>query len=173
MALFSALEDVQQTTLSAVRGLLRKLEYLAHLQDTRGGYSHWGMARVHGASAAQHALAQAHRSVLSRVLATPISRLLDDVAKSSESAGVTPEVYAHRLARRNPSMLPPNPGPGSELHLKSVLHALLSLLKLRNQPASVATSWPPPPLGQSLLPPGDSVRCEAPPAKADGVQSHL
>ena len=169
MTLSSALQDIQQTTLAAVRGLLRKLEYLAHLQDGHRGYSHWGMTRVHGDSAAQQALAQAHRLVLSRVLATPISKLLDDVEKSSESAGMPPEVYAHRLARRNPPMLPPDPGAGSELHLKSVLHALSSLLKVRNQDASLPTSWPPPPPGQSLLPPGDNAGCEAPPARADGA----
>jgi len=169
MTLTSALQDIQQTTLAAVRGLLRNLEYLAHLQDGRGGYSHWGVARVHGDSAAQQALAQAHRSVLSRVLATPISKLLEDVEKSSEGAGVPPEAYAHRLARRNPPMLPPDPGAGSELHLKSVLHALSSLLKVRNQHASLPTSWPRPRLGQSPLPPGGSAGCEAPPGRADGA----
>lgn len=170
MTLTSALQDIQQTTLAAVRGLLRKLEYLAHLQDRAGDYSHWGMSRVHGDPATQEALAQAHRSILSRVLATPISRLLEDVEKSSETAGVPAELYAHNLAHRKPPMLPPDPGAGSELHLKSVLHALSSLLKARNQDAnSLPTSWPPPPPGQSLLPPADSVRCEAAPVKADGV----
>jgi len=42
---------------------------------------------VHGGSAAQEGLAEAHRSVLSNVLATPIQELLEDVEKSSESAG--------------------------------------------------------------------------------------
>jgi len=170
MTLVSAFEDIQQNTLAAVRGLLRKLEYLAQLQDKPGGYSHWGMNRVHGASAAQQALDQAHHSVLSRVLSTPLSRLLEDVEKSSKSAGERAEIYAHRLARWNPSMLPPHPGAGSELHLKSVLHALLSLLKARNQDASLPTSWPPLPPGRSLLPPGDSAGYEAPPGRA-GAES--
>lgn len=167
MTLSSALQDIQQTTLAAVRGLLRKLEYLAHLQDGRRGYSHWGVAHVYGDSAAQRAWAQAHHLVLSRVLATPLSRLLEDVEKSGENEGLTPEAYAYRLAHRNPPMLPPHPGAGSELHLKSVLHALLSLLKVRNHDASLPTSWLPQQPGRSLLPPGDSVRYEARPGRAD------
>jgi len=167
MTLASALQDIQQTTLAAVRGLLRKLEYLAYLQDKRGRYSHWGISRTHGDPAAQPALAEAHRQVLSHVLQTPISRLLEDVEKSSNSAGVPPELYAERLVRRNPSMLPPDPGAGSEPHLKSVLHALLSLLRAQNRDASPPTSWRLPPLGQSLLPPGDSAGCEAPRGRED------
>jgi len=166
MTLASAIEDIQKTTLAAVRGLLRKLEYLAYLQDKRGNYSHWGISRVHGNPAAQQALAEAHRLALSRVLAAPLSRLVEDVEKSSESAGLPPEVYAQRLVRRNPSMLPPDPGAGSEPHLKSVLHALSSLLRARNRDASLPASWPPPPPGQSLLPPADSAGCEAPPGIA-------
>ena len=165
--LISALQDIQETTLAAVRGLLRKLEYLAYLQDRRGSYSHWGISRVHGDAAAQQALAEAHRQVLSHVLQTPISRLLEDVEKSSSSAGLPAEVYAQSLVHRTPSMLPPEPGAGSEPHLKSVFHALLSLLRAQSRDASVPTSWRYPPLGQSLLPPGDSAGCEAPPGTAD------
>jgi len=167
MTLASALEDIQQNTLAAVRGLLRKLEYLAQLQDNKGGYLHWGMSRVHGDSRAQQALGQAHHSVLSRVLSTPLRSLLEDVEQSGESAGLAPEAYAYRLAHRNPPMLPQHPGAGSEAHLKSVLHALLSLLKARNRDASLPTSWPPRQPGRSLLPPADSAKYEAPPGRAD------
>jgi len=167
MTLASALQDIQQTTLAAVRGLLRKLEYLAYLQDKRGSYSHWGMSRIHGEPSAQQALAEAHRLALSQVLQTPISRLLEDVEKSSKGVGVLPEAYAQSLVHRNPSMLPPDPGAGSEAHLKSVLHALLSLVKAQSRDASLPTSWQRPPLDRSLLPPGDSARCEVPQGRAD------
>lgn len=169
MTLLSAIQDVQQTTLAAVRGVLRRLEYLAHLQDDHGGYSHWGMARMHGDSATQEALAQAHRSALSRVLATPIGELLEDIEKSSQNAGVRPEVYAYRLTRRKSSMLPSDPGAGSELHLKSVLHALWSLLKIRNQDASRPSAWPLPPPDRSLPPPAGNAGLGASPGKADGA----
>ena len=167
MTLASAAQDIQQTTLAAVRGLLRKLEYLACLQDKPGSYSHWGISRIHGDPAAQQGLAEAHRSVLSHVLQTPISRLLEDVEKSSSSVDLPSEVYAQSLVHRTPSMLPPDPGAGSEPHLKSVFHALLSLLRAQNRYASLPTSWPNPQLGQSRLPPGDSAGCEVPPGTED------
>jgi len=146
MTLSSALQDIQQTTLSAVEGLLRKLEYLARLQDRHGEYSHWGMARTYGQSAAHQDLAQAHRSVLSRVLTTPISYLLEDVEKSSEIIGFGPEAYVRSLASREGPMLPPEPGAGSERHLKSVLQAISSLLRVRNQDGRLPSSSPSQPL---------------------------
>jgi hypothetical protein len=131
MTLSSALEDVRKTTLSAIEGLLRKLEYLGQLQDAPGRYSHWGVTRVHGESATQRALADAHRNVLSKVLATPISRLVEDLDESSQTAGLSPEAYVERFASKNSAIVPPNPGAGAELHLRSVLHALTSLVKAR------------------------------------------
>ncbi|HEX8817159.1 MAG TPA: hypothetical protein VF753_16800 [Terriglobales bacterium] len=140
MTLSSAFENVQQVTLHAIEGLLRKLEYLASLQDKKGGYEHWGITRVYGSSAAQEALSKAHRTVLSSVLATPISNLMDDIQKSSSSAGVSQDAYVQSLASDDPRMLPPNPGAGSELHLHSVIHALSSLLKARAHKADAADS---------------------------------
>jgi hypothetical protein len=135
MTLSSALDNVQQVTLHAIEGLLRKLEYLASLQDKKGGYEHWGISRVYGTTAAQEALSKAHRSVLSSVLATPISDLVNDIQKSSSSAGVSEDAYVRGLDNGDPRMLPPNPGAGSELHLHSVIHALSSLLKAKGQKA--------------------------------------
>jgi hypothetical protein len=129
MTLSSAVESVQQVTLHAIEGLLRRLEYLASLQDQSGGYAHWGITRVYGGKATQEALSQAHRSVLSSVLATPIAHLMVDIQKSSASAGVPEDAYLEGLTSPNLKMLPPNPGAGSELHLNSVMHALSSLLK--------------------------------------------
>jgi hypothetical protein len=140
MTLSSAFESVQRTTLHAVEGLLRKLEYLASLQDQTGRYSHWGINRVYGGTAAQDALAQAHRSVLSSVLATPIAHLMDDIQKSSASAGVSEDAYVRSLTSPDPRMLPSNPGAGSELHLHSVMHALSSLMKARAYKEGVAGS---------------------------------
>jgi hypothetical protein len=131
MTLSSAFESVQQVTLHAIEGLLRKLEYLASLQDREGSYSHWGITRVYGSAATQDALSHAHRSALSSVLATPIAGLMDDIQKSSASAGVSQDAYVEGLARRDPRMLPTNPGAGSELHLSSVVHALSSLMKAK------------------------------------------
>lgn len=169
MTLSSALQDIQETTLKAVRGLLRKLEYIAHLHDQQGGYSHWGVSRVYGEFSARRAMAQAHHSVLSRILATPIRNLLEDVEQSSETAGMAPQAYVEKLSGASPHLLPAGPGAGSARHLNSVLQALSSLLKAQRQAANPPTSWQPQPPGQSPLPLGDSVEPEPKPARADAA----
>jgi|SRR5579863_2335716 hypothetical protein len=129
MTLHSALEDLQETTLRAFAGCLNKLEYLSGLRGKEGSYEHWGLTRVYGELAAKKALARAHRSQLSKVLAMPIRTLVEDVKQSSEATGVLPVDYVERLASASPSLLPEGPGAGSARHLSSVLHALSSLLK--------------------------------------------
>jgi len=128
MSLYSALEDLHETTLRAFAGCLNKLEYLAGLRKS-GGYEHWGLSRVYGDLAARKALARAHRSLLSKVLAMPIRKLAEDARQSSKAAGLPPDAYAERLASASPDLLPQGPGAGSARHLSSVLHALSSLLK--------------------------------------------
>jgi hypothetical protein len=127
--LFSALEDLQQTTLTAITGCLRRLEYLSGLRDQEGNYHHWGFTRVHGDMRARKALADAHRTMLSRVLSTPIRTLENDVEESSHEAGMAPGNYLERLSAGHSKLLPPTPGTGSGRHLSSVLHALVSLRK--------------------------------------------
>ena len=129
MTLHSALEDLQKTTVKAVAGCLSKLEYLAGLRGRDGSYEHWGLTRVYGDLAAKRALAQAHRSLLSKVLATPMRTLVEEVEQSSAVAGLPPTTYVERLATASSNLLPAGPGAGSARHLNSVLHALSSLLK--------------------------------------------
>lgn len=135
MKLKSALEDLHESTLKALKGCLRRLEYLAVLHRNEGDYDHWGLARVHGDSPARKALTQAHRSQVSEVLSTPIRDLMEDARESSESLGLPPSTYIERLCERGTGLLPPEPGPGSARHLNSVLQALSSLLKNRSQGA--------------------------------------
>jgi hypothetical protein len=127
MTLTSALEDLQATTLKAVSGTLQKLQYLAGLRDSEGNYKHWGLARVHGESAAKKALAEEHRLLVSEVLSTPIPRLLADVEKCSEQAGLLPVAYLEQLSQ-GPDLLPAEPSAGAAHHLSSVLHALSRLM---------------------------------------------
>ena len=75
MTLQSALEDLKNTTLSAVQGLLARLEYLASLRHQDGSYRHWGLSRVHGDLAAQRAVEDAHRATVTGILRTPMERL--------------------------------------------------------------------------------------------------
>jgi hypothetical protein len=130
MTLHSALEDLRNTTLDAISGSLRKLEYLAGLRTTGGTYDHWGLARVHGELAAKKALEEEHHLLISTVLATPIQLLLEDVEQFCRLERITPAQYLARL-RRERRLLPPNPGAGSEEHLSSVLDALSSLIRNR------------------------------------------
>jgi hypothetical protein len=139
MPLISAHEDLQQTTLKAIGGGFRRLEYLSGLRDNEGIYAHWGLARVYGDLVAKRALAQAHRSLLANILATPIRSLVDDVKQSSKMAGVSPGVYIERLTTDSSRLLPPGPGAGSARHLNSVLHALSSLMKSHKPDANLPT----------------------------------
>ena len=133
MTLRSALEDLSATTLHAVSGCLRRLEYLAGLRAEKGEYKHWGFSRVYGETSAKTALTTAHKEAVSKVLCTPLGVLLEDVEKSTRAAGVEAERYLQTLAEKDASLLPSNPGAGSARHLKSVLHALLGLERLRDR----------------------------------------
>ena len=147
MSLHSALEDLHETTLRAFAGCLDKLEYLAGLRKG-GGYEHWGLSRVYGDSAARKALARAHRSLLSKVLAMPIRKLAEEAKQSSKVAGIPADAYVDRLASASPDLLPQGPGAGSARHLSSVLHALSSLLKSRARDANLPNGSPPRQSGQ-------------------------
>ena len=58
MSLKSALQDIKETTLSAVSGLLGKLAYLASLRGGQGRYEHWGMESIHGPESSERAFAK-------------------------------------------------------------------------------------------------------------------
>jgi len=135
MTLFSAQEDLQETTLKAVRGFLRRLEYVAGLRDKSGNCIHWGLVRVHGETASNRALAEAHNQMLSRVLSTPIRNLETDLQMSSEQAGVAEGEYLEQLSQSSAHLLPPVPGAGSGRHFSSVLQALSSLRRVRESDA--------------------------------------
>jgi len=133
MTLKSALQDISQTTLEAISGLLKRLEYLAGLRKFRGDYLHWGFSKVHGETAAKKALREAHRGVVSEVLSTPLKKLLEDVESNSLVSGADAEQYLENLSQRNAELLPADPGAGSARHLSSVLHALLGLERHRKR----------------------------------------
>ena len=126
MTLKSALDDVLEVTLTAVSGIVGKLEYLSSLRETKDSYSHWGLARVYGEGAAQQALAEAHRTFFLVILRTSLRTLRDDVAVSSREEQPAEE-YVGDLRSRLTSLLPSDMGGGSARHFSSVLHALSSL----------------------------------------------
>jgi hypothetical protein len=144
MKLKSALEDLHDTTVEALEGCLRRLEYFGGLRSNEknkdGEYKHWGLARVYGDLPAKKALAQTHRSLVSQILATPIKSLLEEIDTSSALTGLPPASYMEKLRDPDLNLLPPSPGPGSARHLNSVLQALSALLKNRGSNATPRAS---------------------------------
>jgi len=134
MGLKSALQDVKETTLSAVSGLLGKLAYLASLRGGQGRYEHWGMETVHGVESSARALRQAHMEVVARVLRTPLPSLVEDLKISSESSGIERSEYLEKMRGRLEDLLPEgrqnNP---ASTHLNSILVALASLERNRGR----------------------------------------
>ena|ERR1700733_3105001 len=129
MTLKSALQDLRETTLVAVSGVLAKLAYLASLRRRDGGYVHWGMSLVHGEESSDRALKAAHTEVLSTVLRTPISTLLEDLQESSQGSEKTSEAYVESMREQFSELLPSPQDAAAARHLNSVLVALSSLEK--------------------------------------------
>ena len=130
MRLRSALEDFEANTLAAVPGLLGKLHYLGALHDGNGTYNHWGLEKVYGNDAARSAISTCHRALLSRILKTPLPVLLDDVGASSANRQLAGSEFLRSL--NSAHSLPKSPPPASQVHFKSVLHALSALAESGN-----------------------------------------
>ena len=132
MTLRSALQDVKETTLSAISGLLARLAYLGSLRRAHGRYDHWGMELVHGREASDKALKAAHSELIGRVLRTPLASLEDDLRESSESSGMAPREFAQELQAKLEELVPEGrENTPSSTHLNSVLRALSSLERNR------------------------------------------
>jgi hypothetical protein len=134
MTLKSALQDVKETTLAAVSGLLGKLAYLASLRRTQGRYGHWGMELVHGPESAERALKTAHGEILAGVLRTPLQSMVEDLDESRQGSGLTARCYVEGLRKAFEDLLPgeQQDSPAAS-HLNSVLLALSSLEKNRGR----------------------------------------
>jgi hypothetical protein len=132
MTLKSALQDLRETTLAAVTGLLGKLAYLASLRGSHGRYEHWGLEAVHGPESSERALKTAHAEVMTGILRTPLASLEKDLEQSSRESGSTARAYVNSLRDRFADLLPGErkDSPAAS-HLNSVLVALSSLEKHR------------------------------------------
>jgi hypothetical protein len=127
MTFQSPFDDFVLNSLAAIAGLLAKLDYVAGLRQEGGGYSHWGLARVHGENAADQAASEAHRLLFSKILSTPLARLLEDAAQSQPADHFEVTEYLEYLSQRLPLLTPQGAGYGPVLHFNSVLHALSAL----------------------------------------------
>ena len=134
MTLKSALQDVKETTLSAISGLLAKLSYLASLRRAHGRYQHWGMEVVHGPESSERALKSAHSEVVANILRTPLPSLEQDLKESSRDSGITAQEYAELLRLRLEELVPEGrQNAPASTHLNSVLLALSNLEKNRGR----------------------------------------
>jgi hypothetical protein len=132
MTLKSALQDVKETTLAAVAGLLGKLVYLASLRRPHGRYEHWGMQLLHGSESSERALKTVHAEVVAGVLRAPLETLVEDLDESSRDSGVTAQTYIEKMREHFNDLLPgERDDPSVATHLNSVLLALSSLEKNR------------------------------------------
>jgi hypothetical protein len=155
MTLKSALQDVKETTLAAVAGLLGKLFYLASLRRSAGRYEHWGMEAVHGAESSERALKTAHAEIVTGVLRTPLAKLVDDLEESSRGSGVAAGTYVEHMRQRFEDLLPGERRDSSVAqHLNSVLQALSSLKKNRGRAIRSVSSPLPPPAREPQHPAG-------------------
>jgi hypothetical protein len=145
MTLKSALQDLRETTLAGISGLLAKLAYLGSLRRREGGYLHWGMSLVHGEEASNRALKAAHTEVLSTVLRTPISDLVEDLRESSQGSRKTAGAYVEDMREQFSELLPSPQDAASARHLNSVLIALSSLEKTQKCATPSASLQPQPP----------------------------
>jgi hypothetical protein len=134
MTLKSALQDVKETTLAAVSGLLGKLAYLASLRRSQGRYEHWGMQLIHGPESSERALKTAHAEVVAGVLRAPLASLVEDLDESSRNAGVAARSFVEGMREHFDDLLPDErtDSPVAD-HLNSVLTALSSLEKSRGR----------------------------------------
>ena len=130
MTLKSALQDLRETTLSAVRGALGRLAYLASLRRGQTGYRHWGLSQVHGAESSERAMKTAHAEALAEVLRTPLPSLVEDLRESTSENGIPSGAYAEELRGRIDELLPEErKNSPAASHLSAVLLALSSLEK--------------------------------------------
>jgi hypothetical protein len=139
MTFKSALQDLRETTLAAISGMLARLAYLASLRRREGGYLHWGLSLIHGEASSDRALKAAQTEALSNVLRTPISELLEDLHKSSQKSDKTPEAYVEGMREQFSELLPSAEDAASAAHLNSVLIALSSLEEAQ-KPATPSAS---------------------------------
>lgn len=138
MTLKSALQDFRENTLAAISGLLAKLAYFASVRQ-RGRYLHWGLSQVHGEESSERALQAAHSEVLSTVLRTPISELVEDLRESSLGSDKSAAAYVEDMRDKFGELLPSPEDQASASHLNSVLVALSSLEK-NQKPANPSAS---------------------------------
>src|SRR4051812_43293513 len=116
----SPFDDFSGTTLNAVPGTLGKLKYVAGLRQHGGNYFHWGMARRHGETPANMAIAEAHTTVFSSILKTPLQTLWEEARKLSGGQLADVLQFLQELQQQKEGLIPSDMRGGSQRHFSSV-----------------------------------------------------
>jgi len=87
----AACDDLRARSLEEIPGDFARLLYLASTRDyNTGQYYHAGLARHFGPEVARLALASCHKEVFRRVLACPVSELVNELEAYAAYARVSP-----------------------------------------------------------------------------------
>lgn len=84
----AAVRDLQERTLSSLRGELAKLVYLASTRDyNTGQYRHEGLALIHTPTGAEEALKRCHEEIFREVALLSIAEIKQEIEIYLESTG--------------------------------------------------------------------------------------
>lgn len=131
-ARLSAREDFVRRTLSGVRGIWSRLNYIRQLRGRGGTYEHWGLKQVHGEHLAVRAIADVHSELYLELLRTPLPQLMEQLELQTENSEYSGKDLAHALKEQQQKILPANLCGGAPKHLHSVLTSISLLANSRN-----------------------------------------
>lgn len=118
-----------QVSLGPLPGLWARLQCLAELRKPNDCYAHWGLARKHGAAAAQLALVAIHQKTFNDLLCAPYDVLVTDLQRWAEFNEVLTERQLKEISALDASLVPSNPEGTLPEHFTFVLHAVGDLLE--------------------------------------------
>ena len=95
--ILKAAEDFKKRTLGALPTLLEKLAYICSLQNSTGGYLHWGFARAYGNRPTQEAIYAAHMETAQALSHVPVREIYEEykeaITRSGAQGPINPESF--------------------------------------------------------------------------------
>src|SRR6185312_6707550 len=123
-ARLSAREDFVQRTLSSLRGIWSKLNYIRQLRGRGSNYEHWGLKHVHGEESASRAIADVHTELYIELLRTPLPQLMKELESGTEGSDESGRDLAQTLKEQQQKIVPQNLCGGAPEHLDFVLTSI-------------------------------------------------
>ena len=117
----SAREDFLSRTISVLRGVWSKLNYIRELRRPDGTYEHWGLDKTHGELETNKAIAHVHSDLYLQLLRTPLQELLAQLELSAKDSDCSPRQLAWQLYQYQRKITPKELRGGPPEHLRSVL----------------------------------------------------